>query len=86
MDGHAYRPAKVKGFMTIHVNSGKCAPRTRPGKDFPGGKHLRRALRKLSLRQTGQQSGVRPDRVREPDNNPTPWGNYGFTRPGSMKA
>lgn len=26
-------------------------PRTRPGKAFPGGKHLRRALAKLSLRQ-----------------------------------
>lgn len=27
-------------------------PRTRPGKEFPGGKHMRRALAKLAMRNT----------------------------------
>lgn len=27
-------------------------PRTRPGKEYPGGKHMRRALAKLALRNT----------------------------------
>ena len=27
-------------------------PRTRPGKEYPGGKHMRRALAKLAMRNT----------------------------------
>jgi len=59
-------------------------PRTRPGKDYPGGRHLRRAFKRLNERRYGEQVGKRPDRIQGRDNT-TPWGNYGLTKPGSMK-
>jgi hypothetical protein len=66
---------------------GRCTmpARTRPGKDYPGGKSLRRAYRRLRLRREGEQDGKRPDRVQSRDAS-TPWGSYGFTAPGSMKG
>lgn len=60
-------------------------PRTRFGKTYPGGRVMRRALKRLHDRVEGQYPGghKRPDRIN--DQSPTtPWGKYGLNRPGSM--
>lgn len=49
-----------------------------------GGKSLRKARHNLTARINGTQQGKNPDRIRS-NGNDTPWGNYGFTKPGSMK-
>lgn len=60
-------------------------PRTRPGQRYPGGKALRRAYDSLYRRTHGKQNGKRPDRINALGEE-IPWGNYGFTKPGTMKA
>ena len=49
-----------------------------------GGKALRKARHNLTVRINGTQQGKNPDRIRS-NGNDTPWGNYGFTKPGSLK-
>ena len=58
-----------------------------PHKSNPyGGKKLRKARERLRQRIEGQQPHHKqPDRIRD-SGNMTPWGNYGFTKAGSMKA
>jgi hypothetical protein len=67
-------------------------PRTRenlntslPHNAYPGGKILRKRMARLKLRQTGSQNGKRPDRIRSRDDCP-PWGDEGYTKPGSMAS
>lgn len=60
-------------------------PRTRSGQTYPGGKTLRRALKRLNARINGMQSGRRPDRISSRDDT-TPWGTFGLTKPGSMRT
>lgn len=66
-------------------------PRTREGTDtkrahnaYPGGKHYRKAMTRLAARINGKQQGKRPDRINAKDET-TPWGSYGFVKPGSMR-
>ena len=54
---------------------------------YPGGKRYRKAMAELKRRVDGVQPGncKRPDRISSRDDTP-PWGSFGFTKPGSMKA
>lgn len=51
-----------------------------------GGKALRKGRYRLEVRIRGNNDAntKRPDRIRSTSAE-TPWGSYGFTKPGSMK-
>lgn len=54
-------------------------PRTRPGKEYPGGRSLRRSLKNLKLASGTQQTG------KSADHGLSKVGAAGWTKPGSMK-
>ncbi len=92
----AYIDAAAARKMGLSHGSGKGtdAPRTRtdvntslPHNRYPGGKRYRKAQAKLAARINGRQHGnlKRPDRISSREDT-TPWGNFGLTKPGAMKA
>lgn len=83
----AYMTAEQAKALGHSLGSGKGTkpPRTRPGQKYPGGKALRRALANRTQRIEGKQRGRRPDRILSREDE-TPWGSYGFTKPGSMRG
>jgi len=78
--------ARARG-LSIRSSKGTQPARTRSGQSYPGGKGLRRAYAELHRRVDGVQPGSckRPDRISSRDDTP-PWGSFGFSKPGSMKA
>lgn len=62
----------------------KRVARTRTGQEYPGGRHNRRALKKLRGRREGVYHGPhkRPDRIRSTKD--IIWGEPGYKLPGSM--
>lgn len=59
------------------------SPRTRPGKEYPGGKHMRRALAKLAMRNT---RSTQPGRVHERGESFYAIGSPARQRAGSMQG
>lgn len=76
--------ARARG-LSIRSGKGTQPARTRSGQTYPGGKALRRAYAKLQNRVEGTQTGRRPDRISNRDNQ-VAWGSDGFSKPGSMRA
>lgn len=66
--------------LTVGSGKGTVAPRTRDGKEYPGGRSLRRSLANLKRRREGDQGPGHhtPDSHRGSQSN---WA----TEPGSMK-
>lgn len=59
-------------------------PRTRPGKEYPGGKHMRRALAKLAVRNT--RRGVNIARGHEKGSDFYKVGSHARQIAGSMQG
>lgn len=62
------------------TKKGTKPPRTRVGKEFPGGKHLRRAHKELARRRKAQQDTIGAMRKGKSINP------LAFQEPGSMKG
>jgi hypothetical protein len=79
VDTASYRRRKGERGPTA---KGTKPPRTRPGQTYPGGKHMRRALKELSRRQSAREATVSGTRRggKSLDYN------LAFQMPGSMKT